>query len=85
MTKTTVYFYPKHKEYSEEDHDKAIEEYRAWLDQHGRYGKLYMMHIGKIPKEMIPEGAEPPTQNIMNGVDIYDGEVAMLFRLTFSL
>jgi hypothetical protein len=88
--KTTVYFYPKHKPYSLEEHDKAIAEYRVWLDQHGDYGRLYMMHIGKVPKEFLTEDdlialGDAPRQSQMIGFDIYDGPVAMLFRLTFSL
>ena len=88
--KTTVYFYPKHKPYSLDEHDKAIAEYRTWLDTHGDYGRLYMMHIGKVPKEFLTDEdvvalGDAPRQTQMIGFDIYDGQVAMLFRLTFSL
>lgn len=88
--KTTVYFYPKHKTYDVETHEKAISEYRVWLDQHGDYGRLYMMNIGKVPKEFLTEEdlatlGDAPRQSQMIGFDFYDSEIAMLFRLTFEL
>lgn len=85
MTKTTVSFFPRHREYTEEQHDAAIAKYREWLDQYGRYGNLYMMDIGKVPKNMLADGAEPTLQSQMIGFDIYDPEIALLFRMTFSL
>jgi hypothetical protein len=88
--KTTVYFYPKHATYDMEQHEKAIAEYRAWLDQHGDYGRLYMIKIGKVPKDYLTEEdlaklGDAPRQSQMIGFDIYDGQVAMLFRLMFNL
>lgn len=88
--KNTVYFYPKHVPYTMEQHEAAIAEYRAWLDQHGDYGRLYMMHIGKVPKDFLTEEdlanlGDAPRQSQMIGFDLWDGEVALLFRLTFNL
>jgi hypothetical protein len=88
MSKTTVSFFPRHREYTTEQHDEAIAKYREWLDTHGRYGKLYMMHIGKVPKDMRRDEEEgtPNIQSQMVGIDIYDDpEVALLFRIMFSL
>lgn len=87
MNKTTVNFFPRHREYSAEQHDEAIAKYREWLDQHGRYGKLYLMNIGKVPKDMHPDGVEPGTaiQSQMIGVNIYDDEIALLFRIMHNL
>lgn len=82
MSKTTVLFLPNHCDMTEEQHIEAITKYRAWLDGHGRYGKLYMMNQDrKIMKEYEDLKFETP----ITGIDIYDGEIAMLFRLMFSL
>lgn len=78
---STVSFFPKHFDLSEEDHDKAIVTYREWLDQHGDYGRLYMMDIGRA-KNSDGEKAFNSTQI---GLRIFDPEVAMFFRLFFNL
>lgn len=76
-----VTFHKKHREYSIEEHEAAIETYRAWLDTHGRYGKLYMMNIGKRGHTGESEVLAPA----MDGINIYDEEIAILFRLTFEI
>lgn len=69
-----IMFYPKFftVEGGDTERDALIAKYREWLDQYGSYGKLYMMHIGKIkvgdPKKIL-------------GVRIFDSEIAILFRL----
>jgi len=73
----TIMFFPKLAELSIEEIDKHIAEYRAWLDQYGDYGRLYMMNIGR-PNQTNP-------QSVMIGVNIYDSEIAMLFKLMFEL
>jgi hypothetical protein len=85
--KSKVSFFPRHREYTTEQHDEAIAKYREWLDTHGRYGKLYMMEIGKVPKDMLPDGSEntPNIQSQMIGINIYDPEIALLFRIMFNL
>jgi hypothetical protein len=85
--KITVSFFPRHREYTTEQHEEAIVKYREWLDEHGRYGKLYMMNIGKVPKDMKADGEEdkPTIQSTMIGINIYDGEIALLFRIMFNL
>lgn len=85
--KTVISFFPRHREFTTEQHDEAIGKYREWLDQHGRYGKLYMMEIGKVPKDMRPDGEEdiPNIQSQMIGFKIYDPEIALLFRIVFNL
>lgn len=80
MNKTTVSFLPKHAEMNEAQHIEAITQYRDWLDKHGRYGNLYMMNQDK---KLMNEDIKFETP--ITGVDIYNGEVAVLFRLTFSL
>jgi len=82
MDKTTVLLLPKHCGLTEEQHLEAITKYREWLDGHGKYGKLYMMNQNrKIMKEFEDVNFETP----ITGIDIYDGEVALLFRLSFEL
>lgn len=76
-----VSFYPAHKDFTEEEHDAAILKYRTWLDQHGDYGRLYMMNIGKIPDD---EG-NLPFNSSMTGIKIYQDEIATLFRLMFEV
>jgi hypothetical protein len=84
MDKNLIRFYPKHKDLSEEDHDKQVMVYRDWLDTHGRYGKLYMMNIGRIEGDSFLTEAEV-YRSIINGVNIYDGEIAILFKLKFEV
>jgi hypothetical protein len=80
--KNTVWFLPNHIEHTEEQHIDAITKYRAWLDQHGRYGKLYMMNQDRKRMKLYEDiKFETP----IVGVDIYDGEIALLFRLQFNL
>ena len=81
MSKTTISFFPCHIEFTEEQHLEAIAKYRAWLDQHGDYGRLYMMNQDR--KEMKQH--EIKFQTPITGVDIYDGQIAMLFRLMFEI
>lgn len=78
----TILFFPKHCEMTEEQHIEAITKYREWLDQHGDYGRLYMMNQDR----KIMKGYEDlKIQTPITGVDIYNGEIAMLFRIMFSL
>ncbi len=85
--KSKVSFFPRHREYTTEQHDAAIASYRDWLDTHGRYGKLYMMEIGKISKDMLPDDHDgaPQLRSQMIGINIYDPEIALLFRIMFNL
>lgn len=88
--KTTVHFYPKHRQYSNEEHDAAIAEYREWLDTQGDYGRLYMMNIGRVRKEFFTEEeletlGDAAKQSQMIGFDFYNDEIAILFRLKFGL
>jgi hypothetical protein len=73
-----IMFYPKFLtvEGGEPARDALIEKYRAWLDQHGDYGRLYMMHQGKMSR------LQP---SLIMGVRIFDSEIAVLFRLMFEL
>jgi hypothetical protein len=59
---------------SQTEYDAQISLYRDWLDQHGRYGKLYMWKIGKLPE-----------RTDFTGVTIYDSEIAILFKLMFEI
>jgi hypothetical protein len=73
----TITFFPKLAELSMLEIDMRISEYRDWLDQYGDYGRLYMMNIGRSdPKN---------PQLAIIGIDIYDSEIAMLFKLMFEL
>jgi len=73
-----VMFYPKFLtlEGGEAEKDELIAKYREWLDQYGDYGRLYMLHIGKISRL---EG------NKVLGIRIFDSEIAVLFRLMFEI
>jgi len=73
----TITFFPKLAELSMLEIDMRISEYRDWLDQYGDYGRLYMMNIGR-------SGPKNPQLAII-GIDIYDSEIAMLFKLMFEL
>jgi hypothetical protein len=77
MTTTVISFYPTHINFSDAEHDAKIAEYREWLDQHGTYGKLYMMNIGKVKADDI--------QSKMIGLRIFDYGIAVLFKLTFEV
>jgi hypothetical protein len=66
-------FYPKFDE-REVDPDNMIAQFTAWLDQHGRYGKLYMWDIG-------PPHRVPSEQSVIRGVRIFEPEIATLFKL----
>lgn len=70
---TTISFYPKFADLGINERDSLIATFRAWLDQHGDYGRLYMMDIGKAPGEKH--------QSSIIGVRIFDAEIATLFRL----
>lgn len=74
---TVISFYPKHLEYTDVEHEAKIIEYREWLDQHGRYGKLYMMDIGKMtPRDLNSK---------IIGLRIFDYGIAVLFKLMFEV
>lgn len=79
MTTTLIHFFPKHNEYNVEQHEEAIQKYRDWLDQHGRYGKLYMLEMGKNAV-MRPDGGK-----IIIGVNIYEYDIAVLFKLMHEI
>lgn len=70
---TIIPFFPKFDGLADHEMDAHISTYRRWLDQHGDYGKLYMLDIGKHP--------EYPNRSIVLGVKIYDPEIATLFKL----
>lgn len=74
---TTISFYPKHLELTDEGHDAKIAEYRAWLDQHGDYGRLYMVDIGKVNITDI--------NSRIIGMRIFDYGIAVLFKLMFEI
>jgi hypothetical protein len=74
----TVSFIPVHLDLSVEEHEAKIAEYRAWLDQHGDYGRLYMMDIDKRGLT----GTGPPA---MVGIRFFDDEIATLFKLMFEV
>ena len=72
-----ISFYPKHTDLTDEEHDAKIAEYRAWLDQHGDYGRLYMMDIGKLNVTDI--------NSKIIGLRIFDYGIAVLFKLMFEV
>ncbi len=74
---TTIFFYPKFLDFEEKERDEKIAAMREWLDQHGRYGKLYMMKIGKM--------SLTERQSRIMGVDIYERDIAVLFKLLFEV
>jgi hypothetical protein len=74
---TVISFYPKFEDLDEEAVDKTIAEYRAWLDQHGDYGRLYMMDIGKLNVTDINAK--------QLGFRIFDHEIALLFKMMFNV
>jgi len=52
------------------DQEALIATYRAWLEEHDDYGRLFMWYI--------PRPA-PGQNSVITGVRIYDPEVATLF------
>jgi hypothetical protein len=83
MTAIFIPFYPKHTELeTEEEHEALIAKYREWLDTHGRYGKLYMLNQGKAGPLCKFREAH---QTIVNGLNIYEPEIATLFKLMFEV
>ncbi len=76
-TPTIISFYPKFVDLSSEECDKLIAIFREWLDQHGDYGRLYMMDTGKLKGQ--------PLQSVITGVKIYEPEIATLFKLMFEI
>ncbi len=76
-TPTVISFYPTHINFTPEEHDAKVAEYRAWLDQHGDYGRLYMMNIGKVKADDV--------QKKIIGLKIYDYGIAVLFKLMFEV
>lgn len=74
---TIISFWPKHIDLSDTEHEAKIAEYRAWLDQHGDYGRLYMMDIGKVSPSDI-------NKKII-GLRIFDYSIAVLFKLMFEV
>jgi hypothetical protein len=77
---TAVSLYPKHKDDSLEELEAAIVKYREWLDNHGDYGRLYMLDQSKVKSD-----GTLSHQSAISGIKIFDPEVAMLFRLTHEL
>jgi len=71
-----ISFYPTFRDESI-DKDARIAEFRAWLEQHGEYGRLFMWDIGRI-------GPQDPNSYI-RGVKIFEGEIATLFKLMFEI
>ncbi len=71
----TISFYPK---YLEENIDKDLTtaKYRAWLEEYGNYGRLFMWDIGRI---------NPGDNSEIIGVRIFEDELGTLFRLTFDV
>jgi hypothetical protein len=82
MSKTTISFFPTHIPLTESEHLEAIMKYRAWLDQHGDYGRLYMMNQDRTE---MKRHSELKFETPITGIDIYDSEIAMLFRLIFEI
>lgn len=76
-TPTIISFYPKFIGLDSSACDELIATFRAWLDQHGDYGRLYMMDTGKLPGQ--------PMQSVITGVKIYDPEIATLFKLMHEI
>lgn len=76
-TPTIIYFYPKFADLEADECDKLVAQFREWLDQHGDYGRLYMMEQGKLPGK--------PMQSVISGVKIYNPEIATLFKLMFEV
>jgi hypothetical protein len=72
-----ISFYPKF--YDENiDKDAAVAEYRAWLEQHGEYGRLFMWQIGKHP-------GSTDEHNSIIGIKIFEDEVGTLFKLLHEI
>lgn len=76
-TPIIIPFYPKFADLSPDECDKLIATFRKWLDQHGDYGRLYMMDTGKLPGQSL--------QSVITGVKIYNPEIATLFKLMFEI
>lgn len=74
---TIINFFPKFFQYDPKEYDGKIAEYRAWLDQHGDYGRLYMVDIGKAyPTDINRQ---------ITGLRIFHYDIAVLFKLMFEV
>jgi hypothetical protein len=83
MSTIFISFFPKHASVeTEAEHDELIVTYRDWLDIHGCYGKLYMMNQGKAT---VLCRFREPNDIIINGLNVYVSEIAVLFRLIFEI
>lgn len=71
-----ISFYPKFEDLSESDCDKHVAIYRKWLDQHGDYGRLYMLESNRFPGKR---------NSVVTGLKIYEPEIATLFKLMFEI
>jgi hypothetical protein len=74
MDEVIIPFLPKLIDLEYEEYNAKLSEIRSWLDQYGRYGKLYMWDIGK--KGLLTE---------VIGVRIFDPAIAILFKLTVEI
>ena len=54
------------------DKDAELAKYRAWLEQHGDYGRLFMWDMTRKIGD---------THSEITGVRIFEDEMATLFRL----
>jgi hypothetical protein len=71
-----ISFYPKYLD-PEIKRDEQTAAYRAWLETHGDYGRLFMWNIGAIsPNNMEAQ---------IIGVRIFQDEIATLFKLMFDV
>ncbi len=72
----TISFYPK---FLDEDIDKdaTVAKYRAWLETHGDYGRLFMWDIGCL--------SPGDNKSEIIGLRIFEEEIGTLFKLIFEV
>lgn len=85
MTIYTISFFPRHTGLNLLEHERLIKSYGKWLDTIGKENDLYTWSIGKY--NLSPAYY---SQNEFNwpaevGVNIYDEETALAFKLKFGL
>jgi hypothetical protein len=74
---TIIPFYPNFGR-PDVNKDALLAQFTAWLDEHGKYGRLYMWLIDH------PENDFSRSKEIC-GVKIYDPEVGTLFKLLHEI
>lgn len=79
----TISFFPKHTGINVAAFERLVREYEAWLNSLGEENELYTWSIGQYSfKDGLYSSYNWPDKI---GVNIYDEETALAFKLKFGL